>query len=47
LRTLAFRRVIIAYFVDRHDPQPGMVTIAGVFYGGQDYETILADDDAP
>ncbi len=23
------------------------VSIAGILYGGQDYETILADDDAP
>jgi len=47
LRTMAFRRVVIAYFVETRRLEPGLVTIAGVFYGGQDYETILADDDAP
>jgi toxin ParE1/3/4 len=38
LRTLTFRRVLIAYAVE-----DDIVTIIGVFYGGQDYETILTD----
>jgi toxin ParE1/3/4 len=38
LRTLPFRRVVIAYAVDASD-----VTIVGIFYGGQDYESILDD----
>jgi uncharacterized protein YecE (DUF72 family) len=40
LRTLAFRRVVIAYFVDPQDLEPGLVIIAGVFYGGQDQESL-------
>jgi len=39
LRTIAFRRrVVIAYAVSA-----GVVTIIGIFYGGQDHEAILAD----
>lgn len=39
LRTIAFRRrVVIAYAVDAK-----AVTVLGVFYGGQDYETLLQD----
>ena len=39
LRTLSFRRVVIAYDVD-----DAAVTIIGIFYGGQDIEAILQDD---
>ncbi len=40
LRTLSFRRrVTIAYAVD-----VGVVTIIGLFYGGQDFETALRDE---
>lgn len=34
------KRAVIAFDVDT-----GVVSIIGVFYGGQDYETILRDDD--
>ena len=34
------KRAVIAFDVDAE-----VVTIIGVFYGGQDYETILRDDD--
>lgn len=41
LRTVSFRRrVVIAYALDKKTVQ-----IIGVFYGGQDYETLLQDDD--
>ena len=33
------KRALIAFRVD-----PGLVSIIGVFYGGQDFETILRDD---
>ncbi|MCL2636370.1 MAG: type II toxin-antitoxin system RelE/ParE family toxin [Betaproteobacteria bacterium] len=33
------KRTVIAFDVDA-----GMVSIIGIFYGGQDYETILHDD---
>jgi len=37
LRTLGFRRrVTIAYVVE-----PAQVLVLGVYYGGQDFETIL------
>ncbi|MGH1559980.1 type II toxin-antitoxin system RelE/ParE family toxin [Caulobacter segnis] len=36
LRTLPFRRVTITYAVEE-----GQVVIVGIFYGGQDYESIL------
>ncbi len=40
LRTLSFRgRVLIAYAVGKDT-----VTILGVFYGGQDFETLLRED---
>ena len=39
LRTLSFRRVVIAYDVDK-----AVVTIIGIFSGGQDFEAILRDD---
>ena len=40
LRTIGFRRrVTIAFMI-----QPNEVLIVGVFYGGQDFERILADD---
>lgn len=40
LRTTSFRRrVTIAYATDDQT-----VTILGIFYGGQDFETILGDD---
>jgi toxin ParE1/3/4 len=40
LRTIGFRRrVTIAFTVD-----PDKVEIVGVFYGGQDFEAILAGD---
>ncbi len=45
LRTIAFRRVLINYFVEQLTGDGGSVTITGVFYDGQEYETILADDD--
>lgn len=35
------KRAVIAFDVDTE-----VVSIIGVFYGGQDYETILRDDDA-
>lgn len=35
------KRAIIAFDVDTE-----VVSIIGIFYGGQDYETILRDDDA-
>jgi toxin ParE1/3/4 len=41
LRTLSFRRrAMIAYMVDAR-----LVTIVGVFYGGQDFETLLKEDE--
>ena len=33
------KRAVIAFAVDAE-----LVSIVGVFYGGQDYETILTDD---
>ncbi len=40
LRVTHYRkRVVIAFVVDA-----GLVSILGVFYGGQDYETILQDE---
>jgi toxin ParE1/3/4 len=40
LRTVAFRRrVTIAYAVTSE-----VVTVVGVFYGGQDFEAILRED---
>nr|WP_295109807.1 type II toxin-antitoxin system RelE/ParE family toxin [uncultured Caulobacter sp.] len=40
LRTLPFRRVTITYAV-----KVRQVVIVGIFYGGQDYESILGQDD--
>jgi toxin ParE1/3/4 len=41
LRTLAFRRrVVIAYAIFADE-----VSILGVFYGGQDFESVLAEDE--
>jgi toxin ParE1/3/4 len=41
LRVKGFkRRVSIAFSVDA---ESGMVVIHGVFYGGQDFETLLGD----
>jgi len=34
-----WRRVVIAYCIE-----PNAIEIIGVFYGGQDYQTILQDD---
>jgi hypothetical protein len=34
------KRAVIAFDVDTD-----VVSIIGVFYGGQDYETVLRDDD--
>jgi plasmid stabilization system protein ParE len=45
LRAIALRRVLIASSVDNPFEERGRATIVWVFYGGQDYETILADDD--
>lgn len=39
LRTLPFRRVTITYAVNSRQ-----VVIVGIFYGGQDYESILRQD---
>jgi plasmid stabilization system protein ParE len=40
LRTIEFRkRVTIAFVVE-----PGEVSVVGIFYGGQDFETILRED---
>lgn len=39
LRTLSFQRVTITYAL-----KGKQVVIVGVFYGGQDYETILSGD---
>ena len=40
LRTTNYKkRVVIAYAVDND-----LVSIIGIFYGGQDYETILQDE---
>lgn len=39
LRTLPFRRVTITYAV-----KDAEVIIIGIFYGGQDYESILAEE---
>ncbi len=36
------KRVVIAFVVDA-----GVVSILGVYYGGQDYEAILQDDGEP
>ena len=36
------KRVVIAFVV-----VSGVVSILGVFYGGQDYETILQDERTP
>jgi plasmid stabilization system protein ParE len=33
------KRAVIAFYVDAEQ-----VSVIGVFYGGQDYETILQDD---
>lgn len=35
------KRTVIAFNVDAE-----MVSIIGVFYGGQDYETIIQEDDS-
>ena len=41
LRTMSYKkRVVIAFAVDDHAEQ---VMVLGVFYAGQDYETILTD----
>lgn len=41
LRTISYRRrVVIAYAVEKPT-----LTIVGVYYGGQDYESILRDGD--
>lgn len=41
LRLMSYRRrAMIAYAVEA-----GLVTIIGVFYGGQDFETLLRQDD--
>ena len=43
LRVTSYRkRVVIAFVV-----VSGVVSILGVFYGGQDYETILQDERTP
>jgi plasmid stabilization system protein ParE len=42
LRTIGFRRRVVIAFAVHEDT----VEIHGVFYGGQDYETDLADHDA-
>lgn len=43
LRTVSYRkRVVIAFSVDEAITQ---VTILGVFYGGQDYESSLSESD--
>lgn len=39
LRTLPFRRVTITYALGSEE-----VVIVGIFYGGQDYESILGQD---
>lgn len=40
LRTVAWkRRVTIAFVVERRD-----IVVIGVFYGGRDFETLLAED---
>jgi len=46
LRTVAYKkRVVIAFTVDEHAKG---ITILGIFYGGQDYESALIDpDDKP
>ncbi|HET7475198.1 MAG TPA: type II toxin-antitoxin system RelE/ParE family toxin [Dermatophilaceae bacterium] len=46
LRTVAYtKRVVIAFAVDEHAKR---ITILGIFYGGQDYESALIDpDDKP
>lgn len=41
LRVMSYRRrAMIAYTAE-----PGLVTILGVFYGGQDFAALLRDDD--
>jgi len=41
LRTIGFRRTVtIAFAIEE-----GVVTIVGVFYGGQDFEALLKDSD--
>ena len=43
LRTVGFRkRVLIAFEVEARQ-----VNIIGIFYGGQDYERVLEEDDEP
>ncbi|WP_397420287.1 type II toxin-antitoxin system RelE/ParE family toxin [Phenylobacterium sp.] len=42
LRTLAFRGVVIAFAVGE-----GLVTIVGVFNGGQDFESMLTGNQQP
>ncbi len=34
-------RTVIAF-----DVAPGLVSIVGIFYGGQDYQTLLGEDDS-
>lgn len=37
------KRTVIAFAVDT---EAGQVSILGIFYGGQDYETVLNEDEA-
>jgi len=40
LRTLGFRRrVTTAYVIE-----PDQILVVGIFYGGQDFETLLRDE---
>src|SRR5699024_4638568 len=41
LRTVGYRKRVVIAFAVRHD----IVTILGIFYGGRDYETLLARAD--
>ena len=41
LRTLGFRRRVLILF----EVAAGVVTIIGIYYGGQDYEAALRDDE--
>jgi len=38
------RRVVIAFDVQDEDTGNEQVSIIGIFYGGQDYDTMLKDD---
>lgn len=40
LRTIGFRRRAVIAFAIREDT----IEVHGVYYGGQDYETLIADD---